>query len=105
MTISVGEVTIGHITVGDPVVLSTISIGPPAPISGGSSLQIQYVHTQADAATVWTVVHDLGRRPAAITVFSLDYATQWDEFSIQHVDATTLYIAADVPISGIALIE
>lgn len=72
--------------------------GPPGPSFG------QYVHTQILPATVWTVTHALGRFPAAVTVFSTDYSIEFGEFSVQHVDLNTLYLSADLPISGVALV-
>lgn len=75
--------------------------GPPGPSGPPGS---QYIHTQLLPATVWTVEHNLGRRPAAATVFSADYAEEFGEFSIQHVDLNTLYLSADLPISGVALV-
>lgn len=77
--------------------------GPPGPPGSGGGIG-EYVHTQTVPAAVWTVEHDLGRRPAAVTVFSADYSVEWSEFSIQHIDFTILLIAADVPISGVALV-
>lgn len=73
--------------------------GPPGP--AGSS---QYTHTQLLPATVWTVQHNLGRRPAAASVFSADYTVEFGGFAVQHVDLNTLYLSADLPISGVALV-
>lgn len=90
--------------VGPPVPLQSVFVGPPSS-PAGSAQQIQYVHTQTTPATVWTVVHNLGRRPSSVSVFSLDFAIQWDEFTVQHLDLNQLRVSADVAVSGIALIE
>lgn len=97
------------VTIGDPIIGEAVSTGPPLTFnptagSGGGGIAA-YQHIQTTPAAVWTVTHNLGRRPAAVTVFSLDYSTQWDLFAVQHRDINTLLIAPDIPISGIALIE
>jgi hypothetical protein len=74
-------------------------------ISGQVANVIQYIHAQTTPATVWTVQHNLGRRPTSVTVFSLDYAIQWDEYSVRHLDTNSLYITADLAFPGVALIE
>lgn len=71
---------------------------------GGGGGSGSYVHTQTIAQTVWTVTHNLGRRPAAVSVFSADYLIQWDEFIVSHVDVNNLSITTDSPIAGVALI-
>lgn len=97
---------ITQFTVGAPVALQSLYVGAPVETSGpGQEAHgFQYTHTQATPATVWTVQHNLNRRPTAVAVFSLDYATQWDEYSIFHVDDNRLYITADLAFPGIALI-
>jgi hypothetical protein len=71
--------------------------------SGGSA---RYQHDQLVAATVWGPIdHDLGYRPAAVSVFSTDYGTQFDEFVVQHLDINRLRISMDTPTTGIALIS
>lgn len=97
-------VDLAPVTAGPPVALQGLFVGPPA-APGGSDVQIQYVHTQTTPATVWTVVHDLGRRPSAVSVFNPDLSVEWVDFGIHHVDSSTLYVTADVAIAGIALVE
>lgn len=72
---------------------------------GGSGGPISYTHTQSTPAAVWTVAHMLGRRPAAVSMFSADYGLQYDEFAVGHVDENNLTIVVDVPTAGVALIS
>lgn len=95
------------ITVGTPVELDTVFVGEPVNfigIPGGEGITA-YTHTQTLAATVWTVNHNLGRYPAAVSVFNADFSVQWSDFSITHVTTSQLLITADVAISGKALVE
>jgi hypothetical protein len=65
-----------------------------------------YEHTQLVPAAVWgPIVHGLGAKPAAVSLFDATFATQYDEFAVQHLDANTLRIAMDVPTAGVALIS
>jgi hypothetical protein len=69
---------------------------------GGGSLQF----TQAVAAAVWgPVQHNFGYRPPAVSVFSLDWGTEYGEFQVIHLDSNSLRIAMDTPVPGVALIE
>jgi len=69
--------------------------------SGGGAAQ--YEHVQSVAQSVWSINHELGLRPSAVSVFSLDYGQQYDEFTVQHVDVNNLLISMDVPTAGRAL--
>jgi hypothetical protein len=71
--------------------------------SGGGEGPGRYEHVQAVAQSVWTVNHGLGARPPAVSVFSLDFETQFDEFTVQHLDVNSLLISVDVPTAGRAL--
>lgn len=93
------------ITVAEPVTLSAITVGNPTSVSTGGGDMAFYEHVQTIPATVWTVVHNLGRRPAAIAVYSADWLTEYADYAVTHVDTTTLYITADIAISGTALVE
>ncbi|WP_228895608.1 hypothetical protein [Acidovorax sp. Leaf73] len=42
-----------------PLAIATAYVGPPGPPGG-----MTYTHTQAIATAVWTVAHNLGRRPS-----------------------------------------
>lgn len=68
---------------------------------GGSS----YLHTQSIAQSIWTVPHGLGSYPAAVSVFSANFQTQYDEFWIRHTDTNNLLISMDTPTAGVAVIR
>lgn len=72
--------------------------------TGGGGTGGAYQHTQSVSQTVWHVTHGLGHYPAAVSVFSADLQTQWDEFVVTHVDHSNLTITTDAPIAGVAFI-
>lgn len=77
------------------------------PDSGGNVIietGARYTHTQEVPATVWTVNHNLGFRPVAVSMFSSDFGQQWSEFGVQHLDVNSLRITTDIAVAGIALI-
>jgi hypothetical protein len=57
---------------------------------------VAYEHVQTMPQSVITVTHDLGFRPC-VTAFSLDYGTQYSEFTTQHMDLNTLRVSMDNP--------
>lgn len=70
--------------------------GPPGPPGASGA---GYVHTQASAATVWTVPHNLGFRPSvAVTSASGAFVVGDPE----HLDLNTLRLTFALPISGTA---
>lgn len=74
---------------------------PSVATGGGGDGSYEFV--QPMAQSVWTVDHNLGYRPASVSVFSLDYSSQFDEFAVQHVSTNQLLISMDVPTAGRAL--
>lgn len=68
---------------------------------GGGDGSFEFV--QAVAQSVWSVQHNLGYRPASVSVFSLDFTMQYDEFAVQHVTTNQLLISMDEPTAGRAL--
>lgn len=91
---------------GTPFELQGITVGPPVNfigIPGGAGIT-PYTHTQTIPATVWVVTHNLGRYPAAVSVFNDDFSVQWSDFVLTHVNTGTLHITADIAISGKALV-
>lgn len=64
-----------------------------------------YVFTQSIPQSVWTVPHNLGVYPAAVSIFSTDMTMQYDEFSIRHTDENNLLVSMDSPTAGKALIR
>jgi hypothetical protein len=71
--------------------------------SGGGEGPGQYEHVQNVAQSVWTVSHQLGFRPSAVSMFSLDFSQEYDGFAVQHIDVNNLVISMDVPTAGRAL--
>lgn len=69
----------------------------------GSGGDDTFEFVQSIPQSVWTVSHNLGYRPASVSVFSLDFSEQYDEFTVQHVSTTQLLISMDVPTAGRAL--
>lgn len=65
--------------------------GPP----GGAT----YVHTQSTSAAVWTVAHNLGRRPSISVTDHLGNVLIADT---QHIDANLAQITHSVPAIGYA---
>lgn len=78
-----------------------IVVGAESGGGGGGGETFEFV--QAVAQSVWTVNHNLGRRPASVSVFSLDLSDQYDEFTVQHVTINQLMISMDQPTAGRAL--
>ncbi len=61
------------------------------------------VFTQAfDAAPVWTVNHNLGRVPAAVTVATMGGLVA--EVAIVHVSVNQLQISFSAPLSGVVYV-
>lgn len=70
--------------------------GPPGPEAG------RYVHQQSAASTNWLVQHNLGKKPAAVSV--VDTAGTMVLSEVRHVDDNTLRILSTSPFSGTAYI-
>lgn len=70
---------------------------------GGAGGGETFEFVQAIAQSVWIVNHNLGRRPPSVSLFSLDYSQQFDEFAVQHVSINQLLISMDEPTAGRAL--
>lgn len=71
-------------------------------VSNGTSwatsvaVDVAFEHVQTVAQSVVTVAHNLGFRPG-VAAFSLDYATQYSEFTTQHLDGNTVRVSMDNP--------
>jgi hypothetical protein len=109
MTIDVASpIELAGVTSGQPVQQLGVVVGSPVtvvPPAGGGIPITAYMHIQEIPSTVWTVQHHLGRYPAAVSVFTDDFSVQWTEFGVLHIDTNSLYITADIAISGKALVE
>ncbi len=73
--------------------------GPPGAAGGGA-----FRWNQTTPATVWTIVHNLGRYPAVATVHSADLSVSYVGFGIQHIDVNTLRLSMDIATAGVALL-
>jgi len=90
------------VQIGSGAPVQVVSLGPSAP---NTARLTQYHHVQALAATVWEIQHNLGRRPAAVTLFSSDWTSQFGQFVVLHVSADLLRVSMETPTAGHALIE
>lgn len=70
-------------------------IGPPG---ANGSAGARYVHTQASAATLWTVPHNLGFRPV-VSIYSAG-GQEIAGGEVLHLSALTLTITFDVAFAG-----
>lgn len=68
------------------------SPGPPGGPGGGN-----YRHDQTVAAAVVTIVHNLGRYPAGVSLHSLDLSLNYTEYVVQHLDINTVRVSMDTP--------
>lgn len=72
--------------------------GPPGPIGGsGGGGSGTYIHTQSIAASVWTVAHNLGRRPASEVVDNLGAVLV---ANVVYVDDNILQVTHGAPMIG-----
>lgn len=76
---------------GRPVVRVIGVQGPP-----GAS-QASYTHTQSTALAIWTVAHNLNRRPSVTVVDNLDQRVEPD---VAYVDANTVRVTHATPQVG-----
>lgn len=104
-----GQLFIPATALGQPGGVATL--GPDGILTAsqrpttGSVASPVFVHTQSTPTAVFIAAHNLGRRPAAVALFSLDYSVPFDEFDVLHLDANTLRVAFDAPTTCVALIE
>lgn len=73
-------------------------------VAGGGGGVANFVFTQSTPQSIWTVPHNLGQYPAAVSIFSADMQTQFDEFSVRHTDVNNLLVSMDTPSAGVAVI-
>lgn len=85
------------------VLLEAVEQGPPgrdgADGADGSG-DLSYTHNQAGAAIMWTINHNLGKRPA-ISVLSVGGVAVWGE--VLHVDVNQCLVYFDSPFAGSAV--
>ena len=63
---------------------------------------LTYVHTQIASVTVWTIVHNLGKRPS---VSQTDSAGEPIEGNVEHVSLNELTITHYFPTDGTAILN
>ena len=77
-----------------PADMAQVIVGPPG-APGGST----YVHTQALAASVWTVAHNLARRPSVTVTDHLGVAVLAD---VSYLDNNLVQVTHSTAITGFA---
>lgn len=77
-------------------------VGPPGPEGqpGPGGAADQYVHEQVVPQSVWQVGHQLGRYPAAWSLFD-DEGRECGQYVVQHLDEDTLRVTMDIPTAGL----
>ena len=77
-----------------PADIAAVIAGKPGP-PGGTT----YTHTQAAAAAIWTVAHNLARRPSVTVTDHLGRVVQPD---IDYLDDDRVQVTHSTPITGFA---
>lgn len=80
-----------------PAELAVAFIGPPGPPGGGAGAT--YTHTQAIAAAVWTVPHNLGRYPSVTVADHLGNVITPD---VRYLGDDMVQITHGTPLTGYA---
>lgn len=103
------EVAIPWAVIGKP--------GGVAPLNSSGKVPAQYLpaasggdapwlkHVQTVPQSVFTVEHDFGREPAAVSLYSLDLARRFEGYDVAHLDLNTIRVSMDVPTACVALIS
>lgn len=89
------EVVISEAVVGLP--------GPPGPVGPpGDGSDKHYEHTQSTPSAVWTIVHNLGKKPAVTVIDS--GGNEW-QTAVEHVSANQCVVRFSAPFSGVAFLN
>lgn len=103
------EIAIPWAVIGEP--------GGVAPLNSSGKVPAQYLpaasggaapwlkHVQDVPQAVFTVEHDFGREPAAVSLYSLDLARRFEGYDVAHLDLNRVRISMDVPTACVALIS
>lgn len=75
--------------------------GPPGPVLTLEGFALFFAYPQDVPSDVWTVNHNLGRRPAAVSI--IDSAGSEIEGEVQHTSINQLVARFSVPFSGVVL--
>ncbi len=78
---------------------------PPPPPSIPPEIESKFQYWQEIAVTQMTIDHNLGIRPAAITLVSEDGRTRYLSFGTTYVDNNRVLIATDIPFRGWVLVS
>lgn len=78
---------------------------PPAEQPGGSEFASRFQHWQEIAVNQMTIDHNLGARPAAITLLSEDGQTRYMSFGTDYVSQNRVVITTELPFRGWVLIS
>lgn len=93
---SQGSLPLNHVLIGaggQELAASSVHLG---------SLVLYFEHIQSAAAAVWTVAHNLGRRPV-VQVFSAGGVEVWA--GVHHLNPNTLQISFQTPQTGTAVCQ
>lgn len=93
---SQGSLSLNHVLIGaggQELAASSVHLG---------SLVLYFEHIQSAAAAVWTVAHNLGRRPV-VQVFSAGGVEVWA--AILHLNVNTVQISFQTPQTGTAVCQ
>lgn len=74
------------------------------PIMPPNPSPFAYRHTQATAATIWTIVHNLGWYPGGIQVEGPSGETI-TAYEVSHPDINTVRLTFNIPMSGVAYLS
>lgn len=75
--------------------------GPPGASSGAGTVS-PYVHAQPQAAAQWIINHNLGRKPAAVTLLTVGGVQMIAD--VTHVSDNQVIASFAAPIAGSALV-
>ncbi len=77
--------------------------GPPGPIGPpGDGSDKHYEHTQSTPSAVWTISHNLGKRPAVTVIDS--GGNEW-QTAVEHISANECVVRFSAPFSGAAYLN
>lgn len=96
---------------GPPTILAPVPAAPsvlyvPVPGPVGPPGSGSHLHIQTTASAIWDVTHGLGQMLVeAAAVYSLDYATQYQNVIVEPLTTNTCRLFFSSPVSGRALIQ
>ena len=94
------EVVEQEVVISEAVVGLPGPPGPPGPPGDGSDKH--YEHTQSTPSAVWTIVHNLGKKPAVTVIDS--GGNEW-QTAVEHVSENQCVVRFSAPFSGVAFLN